>query len=463
MPSPLVPWLWRQYSFLGSGRLAIWLLTALGILLGLYLLIPQGGPQEAEILQRWAEQKGLPGRLSHALGLTGILHSWWLYTTYALLFVNLLLCMIRRFRAAVNLCRFPGEPPPVSSLWLYREMGTTRLNVKRVAELLNKKRYRTLVADGTVYGLRGRFSVVGHWVFHVSLLALLVGGVLIAATPDPFRGTVGIGEGEPFDLYSAPFLSTNMPVTRDLPGLRFRMETIDVRTEGREVRQFEASLLDPEGEPETLGINRPYRRSPYQVVVHGFGFMPGWVIVNARGRMLRGAWVKLIPFPLRAEDSFPLGVDGSKVHVVRFYPDYEREGGEDRTQSQQLGNPRFKVRVVWRGEEIYEGLLEPDQRVRLEGGQEFFFLPEIRRYSLVDVMHERGHATVFTCLGVMILGLLIRYARIRKEIVVRFAGGSLQVFGRSEIFHDLFSEELTRVASEIAGVSSRTDDKGGTT
>jgi hypothetical protein len=173
--------------------------------------------------------------------------------------------------------------------------------------------------------------------------------------------------------------------------------------------------------------------------------------------MVRGAWVKLIPFPLRAEDSFALGVEGSKVHVVRFYPDYEREGGKDRTRSQELRNPRFNVRVVWRGQQIYKGLLEPDQRVRLEGGQEFFFLPEIRRYSLVDVMHERGHATVFTCLGVMILGLLIRYARIRKEIVVRFAQGSLQVFGRSEIFHDLFSEELTRLASEIAGASSRTD------
>jgi hypothetical protein len=457
MTSPLVPWLRRQYSFLGSGRLAIWLLTALGILLALYLFVPQGGQTEAELLQRWAEEKGVAGRLSHALGFTDILHSWWLYATYALLFVNLLLCMIRRFRAAVNLCRFPGEPPRVSSLWLQRELDVPGLEPETVAERLEKKGYRTLVADGTVYGLRGRFAVVGHWVFHVSLLALLVGGVLIAATPDPFRGTAGIGEQEPFELHSAPFLSTTMPVTRDLPGLRFRMETIDVRTEGRDVRRFEATLSTPDGKRHTLGINRPYRRSPYQVVVHGFGFMPGWVIVNARGRMVRGAWVKLIPFPLRAEDSFPLGVDGSKVHVVRFYPDYEREGGKDRTRSQELRNPRFNVRVVWRGQQIYKGLLEPDQRVRLEGGQEFFFLPEIRRYSLVDVMHERGHATVFTCLGVMILGLLIRYARIRKEIVVRFAQGSLQVFGRSEIFHDLFSEELTRLASEIAGASSRTD------
>jgi hypothetical protein len=460
--SPLASWLRRQYRFLGSGRLAVVLLTTLVLLLGLYLLIPQGGEAEAELLQRWAEQKGLWGRLCLSLGFTDIQHSWWLYATYALFFVNLLLCMIRRFRTTLRLYRFPEEPPQISPLWLHREAAATGLEAESVADLLRRKGYRVLLDGETVYGLRGRFAGVGHWVFHVSLLLLLAAGIFVAATPDPFRGTVGIGEGETFDLHTAAFLSTNMPPARDLPELRFQMHGIDVLTQNRELRRFAARLSTPEGEEATLGINRPYRKSPYQVVLHGFGFMPGWVIVNARGRMLRGAWVKLLPFPLRAEDSFPLGVAGSTVHVVRFHADDERVGKEARS-GRQARNPRFEVRVVWRGEKIYEGSLAPDQRIPLEDGQEFFFLPEVRRYSLVDVMYERGHGIVFGSLGIMILGLVIRYVRLRKEILVRAAGGSLQVFGRSEIFENLFEEEFDRLAGELASANLSSAQRKGAT
>jgi hypothetical protein len=174
--------------------------------------------------------------------------------------------------------------------------------------------------------------------------------------------------------------------------------------------------------------------------------------------MLRGAWVKLVPFPLERPDSFPLGPRWSRVHV-EFHPDYERAGGEHRSRSQELGNPRFEVRIVWRGKEIYEGLLEPEQRVQLEDGKDFFFLPEIRRYTLLDVIQERGHAVVFACLGLMILGLAIRYVRIRKEILVERVGGALRVFGHGEIFESLFAEEFGHLTEALASASPRPEPR----
>jgi hypothetical protein len=240
------------------------------------------------------------------------------------------------------------------------------------------------------------------------------------------------------------------------------MERIDVQTEGSAVRRFDAQLSTPEGGRATIGINRPYRRTPYQVVAHGFGYMAGWVIVDEQGRMLRGAWVKLVPFPLERADSFPLGPKWSRVHV-HLYPDYERQGEEDRSRSRELRNPRFEARIVWRGEEIYEGLLEPEQRVQLEDGKDFFFLPEIRRYTLLDVIQERGHALVFACLGIMIFGLLVRYGRIRKEILVQRSGGSLQVHGRGEIFESLFAEEFGRLTDALAAAPPSPEDRRGAT
>jgi hypothetical protein len=168
--------------------------------------------------------------------------------------------------------------------------------------------------------------------------------------------------------------------------------------------------------------------------------------------MLRGAWVKLVPFPHLVEDSFSIG-SGESTVSVRFFPDYDAGGIVARSRSYELRNPRFDTRVVWRGKQVFEGLLEPSQRVELDEGRKFFFLPEIRKYGMLGIMQEKGHEIIFAGLGIMVLGILVRYARIRKEILVRIEDGSLQIFGRSEILEYLFAEELDRLVAELADMS----------
>jgi hypothetical protein len=320
--------------------------------------------------------------------------------------------------------------------------------------------YRALATDRVVYALRGRFASIGHWVFHAGLLAILVVGGSLAVAPIPFGGTVGVGEGEPFDLHAARLISANRELDPDLPPLRFQLESVDVLLESQGVKQFDVALSTPEETRASIGINRPHRSDPYQVMVHGFGFMPGWAIVNPRGRAVRSAWLKLAPFPLQEQDSFQLGPAESTV-FVRFYPDHQLDGEEDGTLSQDLRNPRFRTRVVWRGEQVFEGLLAPGERVRLEGGREFFFLPEIRKYALLDVIEERGQAPIFSCFGIMILGLLVRYGRTRKEIIVRIGGDALLLYGHGEIFENLFVEDLDRLAAGLVNASPMSRDASG--
>jgi cytochrome b561 len=453
-------WMRRSIDVLGSGRLAVVLLTLAVWLLGLYLLIPQRGQVEEGVLLRWVELNGLVGRLSHSLGFTDVLHSWSFWGLYGLLLVNLLVCMVRRLPTVARLCRFPDRPPQVSSVWLQRTVEVDELGSERIAALLQRKGYRTRVAESTVYALRGRFASLGHWLFHASLLVLLIAGVFVAAAPDPFRGTIGVGEGEPFDLHAATFVSANGEVGPELPPLRFRLEQVHVAAEDEQVRDFEVALSTAAGDRPALRINRPYRKKPYQVVVHGFGYMVGWVIVNPRGRALKGAWVKLAPFPLQHQESFPLGAEESTVYV-RFHPDYEQEEEPPRNSRRELPNPRFQTRILWKGQQVYEGLLEQGQRVQLQGGMDFFFLPEIRRYGMLDVIEERGHSFVFACLGIMIFGLFIRYARIRKQVLVQVGGRSLQVYGHGEIFESLFAEELDHLIGELATANRRLDARKG--
>jgi len=455
-----VAWLRREIDFLGSRRLALVILPIVVALLALYILIPQHGRTEAALVQRWIEQKGVVGQLFDLLQLTDLRHSGLFYSAYAVLFVNLLVCMIQRIPTAILLCRFPDKLPASASQWPAQEVEVRGLETERVAALLTEKGYRTQVWGDSIYALRGRFAVVGHWLFHVCCLVLMAGGFFLLVGPSPFRGSVGIGEGEFFELQTAPFLGSNRPPSPDLPALRFQIKKIDVLTEGTDLRRFETTVTTPEGERATLGINRPYRKPPYQVMANGFGYMPGWAIVNSRGRMLYGAWVKLVPFPLAPEDDFSLGTDEGSVHV-RFYPDYEQGGEEDRSRGYQLRNPKFKARIEFHGEPIFEGLLEPGERVPIDERRDFFFLPEIRMYTMLDVIQEKGHLTVFACLGGMILGLVIRYARIRKEILVKILDRKLRIAGRSEILQGLFSEELEQLASEIVSLNRSPGDRKG--
>jgi len=457
--SRLVCWLRRQHARLASGRLTVWLLGILVVVLGIYLYIPQDGRTSAIAIERWIEQKGLVGQLCHALGLTAVLHSPLFWGTCGLMFVNLTLCMLRRIRSTLGLFRFPECVPEVSRAWLRSEIEAPAPTEQQITELLRKRGFRTLVEDGRVYGLRGRIAIAGHWIFHLGLLAMLIVGTFVAVTPDPFRGLVGVGEGEFFALHASPFLSTRKPVTADLPDLRFQMGEIETDTEGIEVRRFEAHLTTLAGERATIGVNRPFRQAPYQVMVHGFGYMAGWAIALEGEGVVNGAWVKLIPFPLERSDTFAIGSAESTVRV-RLYPDHELEGEAHRSRSYELQNPRFTARIFWRGAKVYDGLLEPGQRVPLAEDLEFFFLPEIRRYAMLEVIQERGHAAVFACLGVMITGLLIRYFRIRKEIVVQRVEGGMEVFGHAETFESLFAEEFEQLVDALTNVSARSEDPG---
>lgn len=451
----------RQIDFLGSGRLTVLLLPVVAYLLYLLIAIPQQGQVEERTIAAWLGRNGVVGQAAEALGLTDILHSWPFWVVYGLLFVNLSVCMTRRLPLVVGRCRLPSRTPASYRSWAQRSVAADGLGSEGVAAVLRRQGYHTRVSEGTVHGLRGRFAAAGHWIFHAGLLALLVVGGWVAAAEEPFRGTAGVGEGEPFDLHTARLFSSNRAVDPELRPLRFRVNRVDLELEGgRSTRRFEVVLTTPEGSQVEIGVNRPYRSPPYQVLPHGFGHMPGWGIVNGRGKVVNGAWVKLAPYPFEEEDWFALGPPESSVSV-RFYPDHELDGEADRTLSQELRNPRFRARVTWRGVEVYAGLLEPGEKVRLDGDRQFYFLPAIRSYALLDLIEERGQAPVFACLAIVIAGLLLRYARLRKEIVVEVGPHSLQMFGQGEIFEHLFEEDLDRLAGELANAGPASGDRRG--
>jgi hypothetical protein len=451
---PTGNFLQRLFDLFASGRLAVFLIATLVSLLLLYLLIPQTELAGPGAVSEWAEEWGVAGKGAVAAGLTDIQHSLLLWMTYGFLFVNLLLCMFKRFRTALISARKPDGKPRITPLWTQRRLAGRATGIVEIASILRGRGYSSIVHGEAVHGIRGRFAVFGSWLFHVGILVVMAAGAAAAVGPERFRGTAGIGEGEPFDLHSSAFLGTNLPITEELPALAFEVKEIQIATEGSDVHKFETQIETPDGQRIPIGVNRPFRSGPYQVLGTGFGYMPGWAIVDARGRMLRGAWLKLAPFPLEYEEKFAVGPRTSEVRF-RFYPDHERVDDEDRTRGQLLDNPRFQTTIVIRGETVHDGLLAPGEKISIGGGRSFLFIPDVRKYVLLDIMKEEPYSGVFLGFGLVIAGLFLRYGRTRKEISVRVDAGSLLVCGRSEILESLFEEEMDRLADALEAEQPR--------
>jgi hypothetical protein len=60
---------------------------------------------------------------------------------------------------------------------------------------------------------------------------------------------------------------------------------------------------------------------------------------------------------------------------------------------------------------------------------------------------------------VMIVGLLVRYVRVRKEILVEGEAGALRVYGRGESFESLFAEQFEHLIDELSGPRSSAGDR----
>jgi len=446
-------WPWRLYAVVASGRLAVALIATLVALLLVYLLVPQNSSAGAESVRAWVARTGAAGRAVDAVGLTDVRRSLVLWIALGLLFANLFFCMIRRLRSAILTARMPERAPVVTPHWTERSVRARSAAPEELSGLLRHRGYSVRRFDGGVYGVSGRFAHFGSWIFHTGILALMVAGALVALRPDPFRGAAGVGEGESFDIHTSAFLGTNAPVAESLSPLAFEVENVEVATEHDDVRAFETRIVTEAGGRAAIGVNRPYRAAPYQVLGIGFGYMPGWAIVDRRGRMVRGAWVKLAPFPHDAEETIAIGPRTSSVRF-RFLPDGEDTDGAGPGGGREPGKAAFRAKVELRGNVLHDGLLAPGERVKLEEGLWFFFLPDVRRYALLEIREEAGHAGVFASFGVIIAGLFLRYGRIRKEVLLRSEGGLVHAFGRSEILESLFEEEMDSLAAAMSSTEA---------
>jgi cytochrome c biogenesis protein len=188
------------WKFFASVRLTIVLLLTLAITSIIGTLIPQN-----EAPRAYLEAFG-PSlyRFFDLLGLLDLYHSWWYQALMLLLALNILVCSIDRLSATWRII-FPERPK--FNLTRFRRIepkeeftidgGGDHLQQRYQTAISRSYRYcRVEETDSgyAIFGERGRWTRIGVYIVHLSIICMLVGGVI--GTQFGFEGYVNLAPGE---------------------------------------------------------------------------------------------------------------------------------------------------------------------------------------------------------------------------------------------------------------------------
>jgi cytochrome c biogenesis protein len=299
----------RWWRGLTAMRTAIILLFLLALAAVPGSLLPQRSLSQNNVRQYFADHPDLAPVLDR-LYLFDVFSSPWFAAVYLLLFVSLIGCVVPR---ALEHARALRTPPPPAPGNLLRLPDSGRLDTPLapaaaldvVEEELRVRRFRVVRRDvGRGLELsaeKGHLKETGNLLFHLSLLALLLG--LAGGKLWGYEGSILVTEGQGFcntfqqyDTYSAgPLVDSG-----DLNSLcvdldQFRAEYEENLT----AASFTADIRygEPSGEDEqtTIGVNDPLRIDGDRVYVTGHGFSPVFTVTLPDGTAFPDVFAPFLP------------------------------------------------------------------------------------------------------------------------------------------------------------------------
>jgi len=378
-----VPWTARLGGALSSVKLAVGLLAVLALLSILGTLIPQGQPDF-----RYFDRYGMYGyKLIKFFQLDRLYHSWYYLGLLALLGVNTLACMIKRFRRSWQLVRQPRRLSPVQIPRLensaeFRIAEGPSEALERAARVLRGRGYR-ITRVGTQ--LLAQKNLLGRWgvdLFHASLLLLLLGALI--------GGVVG---------YEA-FLTGHKGDVLDVPNAGFQIRIDDLWVENYEgtsrIADWYTTLTviedGREVKTQTIEVNHPLTYKGVSFYQSSFGtdwfrdpqltFQVLRVEPPSGDEEAPPALVPLGEHQVTLEESFPIDPErGLTAKLRAFYPDFAMGDQGPINRSPRLNNPAAFL-------EIYEG-----DTLKLQGWT-FAHFPEMQIWVPADAEGPTGHGSM---------------------------------------------------------------------
>ncbi|MFQ1001855.1 cytochrome c biogenesis protein ResB [Modestobacter sp. SSW1-42] len=301
----LLRW-WRQLTAMRTALMLLFLLAVASIPGS---LLPQRSLSRTNVSQYFTDHPTLAPWLDR-LFLFDVFSSPWFAAIYLLLFISLIGCVVPR---AIEHGRtlFTAPPPAPRHLQRLPENGTLTTPLAGPAALdvveeeLRVRRFRVVRREGRtgpeLSAEKGYLRETGNVLFHLSLLALLLG--LAGGKMWGYEGSILVTEGQGFcnsfqqyDTYSSGPLVDGA----DLTPLCVDLEDFEAQYEqDLTAASYTADIsYDVDGgEPvtTTIGVNDPLRTNGDRVYVTGHGYTPQFSITLPDGTALTDLSAPFLP------------------------------------------------------------------------------------------------------------------------------------------------------------------------
>ena len=301
--------LWRRLTAMRTAIVLLFLL-ALAAIPG--SLLPQRSLSQAAVSRYVADNPGL-APVFDRLYLFDVFSSPWFAAVYLLLFVSLIGCVVPR---AVEHLRAVRAAPPPAPRFLRRLPGSatvptalppqTALDVAE--EELRVRRFRVVRRDREgvpeLSAEKGHLKEAGNLLFHLSLLALLLG--LAGGKLWGYEGSILVTEGQGFcnsfqqyDTYRSGALVDSgdlAPLCVDLAS--FEAEYEPNLTASSFTADIRYGAPGEEGRAITIGVNDPLRDDGTRVYLTGHGFSPEFTVALPDGTVFEDVSAPFLPSDL---------------------------------------------------------------------------------------------------------------------------------------------------------------------
>ena len=279
---PVLERLWRLFA---TVKFTIVLLLTLATTSIIGTLIPQN-----EAPRAYFETFGpFLYRIFSLLGFFDLYHSWWFQALILMLVANIVVCSIDRLQATwkIIFVRHPGFNPgryrQLKNRIEYDHNGESE-RLKTLYQPVIARRFRYHRTEETdkgfaIYGERGRWTRLGVYVVHFSVVLLLIGGLI--GSIFGFEGFVNIAEGE-----SAQFIQLSNSDQKLPLGFEIRCDDFNVEFYASGApKEFRSSLtIFKQGKAvvqKDIIVNDPLRYEGINFFQSSYGNMPpNEVILN---------------------------------------------------------------------------------------------------------------------------------------------------------------------------------------